>query len=80
MCRRSEEVWLDLQDSQLLGHIDRVVFAHPSKPQGEGMALAIKHQIGAAPFFIVEEDHSVPKVYTDYDDFLREVLQIDRDS
>ena len=62
----------------MLGYIDRVVFAHSSKPQGEGMVLAIKHQIGAAPFFIVEHDQADPQIYTDYDDFLLEVLQIER--
>ena len=80
LCRKSGEVWSDLQASQLLGHIDRIVFAHPSKPEGEGMALAIQHQVSAAPFFIVEDDFNPPKVYIDYDYFLREVLQINRAS
>lgn len=80
LCRRSQEVWSDLQASQLLDHIDRIVFAHPSKPQGEGMALAIQHQVSAAPFFIVEQDVDLPVVYTDYDLFLKEVLQIERAS
>ena len=77
LCRKSREVWEDLQAVKLLGHIDRVVLAHPSKPQGEGMSLAIAHQVSAAPFFIVEQEQESPQVYTDYSLFLQEVLQID---
>lgn len=78
LCRKSGEVWANLQAAKLLGHIDRIVFAHPSKPQGEGMSLAIKHQVNAAPFFIVERDTDSDQVYTDYSCFLNEVLQIEK--
>lgn len=77
LCRKSKEVWEDLQTVKLLSHIDRVVLAHPNKPQGEGMSLAIAHQVSAAPFFIVEQEQESPQVYTDYSLFLQEVLQID---
>ena len=78
LCRKSEEVWANLQAAKLLSHIDRIVFAHPSKPQGEGMCLAIKHQVNAAPFFIVETDTDSDQVYTDDSCFLKEVLHLEK--
>lgn len=74
LCRKSAQVWQDLQAAKLLSYIDRIVFAHPEKPQGEGMSLAIQYQVSKAPFFIVEENNEVSKVYTDYSNFLQEVL------
>lgn len=76
LCRKSNEVWTDLQASRLLGRIDRIVFAHADKPQGEGMSLAIKHQVRAAPFFIVEREDDSEEVYTDYSYFLQEILNV----
>ena len=76
LCRKSNEVWTDLQASRLLGRIDRIVFAHADKPQGEGMSLAIKHQVRAAPFFIVEREDNSEEVYTDYSHFLQEILKV----
>ena len=77
LCRKSNEVWADLQASRLLSHIDRIVFAHTDKPQGEGMSLAIKHQVRAAPFFIVEREDDSEAVYTDYADFLQDIFNVE---
>ncbi len=75
LCRKSAEVWSELQAARLLSHIDRIVFAHEHKPQGKGMSLAIKHQVSKAPFFIVEQENNPSQVYTDYSQFLQEVLK-----
>ncbi len=80
LCRKSAEVWSELQEARLLSHIDRIVFAHEHKPQGKGMSLAIKHQVSKAPFFIVEQENNPSQVYTDYSQFLREVLKYPENS
>ena len=74
LCRRSAQVWSQLESSQLLGYIDRIVFAHEHDPRSEGMKLAIEHRVNAAPFFIVEQDDAASEVYTDYDSFLQEAI------
>ena len=76
LCPKSAEVWSELQEAKLLSHIDRIVFAHESKPQGKGMVLAIRYQVSKAPFFIVEQEDKSRQVYTDYPQFLQEVLNI----
>ena len=74
LCRKSAEVWEKLKEAQLLGQIDRIVFAQENKPSSQGLSLAIQHQVTAAPFFIVEQEDGSTQVYTAYSRFLQEVL------
>ena len=74
LCRKSGEVWEKLKEEKLLSKIDTIVFAHAGKFSSPGFSLAIKHQVTAAPFFIVEEDDGSTQVYTSDSDFLKEVL------
>lgn len=74
LCRKSAKVWQELEQARLLGHIDRIVFAHEGQPSSLGMSLAIQHQVQAAPFFLVEREDDSIQVYTAYSRFLKEVL------
>ncbi|VEP13545.1 conserved hypothetical protein [Hyella patelloides LEGE 07179] len=74
LCRKSADVWERLQKERLLGYIDRIIFAHETKPNSEGLILAAKHQVERAPFFIVQQDDNSTQVYTSYARFLSEAL------
>lgn len=75
LCRKSAKVLKQLQQEQLLNHIDRIVFAHEINPNSEGLILASKYQVNRAPFFIVEQENNEPQIYTSYALFLTEVLK-----
>lgn len=74
LCRKSAEVWEKLKEAQLLSQIDCIIFAHEDKPSSQGISLAIKHQVTAAPFFIVEQVDGSIQVYTAYSILLKEVF------
>ena len=73
-CRKCADVLDRLEKDGHLNSIDRVVVADERDPRSEGWALAARHQVTAAPFFIVEED-GVERIHSVYFRFLREVLQ-----
>jgi hypothetical protein len=75
LCRKSAEVFEKLNDLKLLGQIDKIIFANEKKPLGEGMSLALKYRVKAAPFFIVERDNEHTKIYTSYYILFKEVLK-----
>ena len=74
LCQKSANVLEQLKREQLLIHIDRIIFAHETKPDSEGLILAAKYQVSRAPFFIVQEDDNSIQIYTSYTRFLSEVL------
>ena len=74
-CRKCAEVEQRLTESGLMHRIDRVVIADEREPQGEGIALARKHGVDTAPFFIVQPDEGPAQIYTVYFRFLKEVLR-----
>jgi len=73
-CRKCAEVEQRLIDAGYWDRIDRVVIADEKDPESEGMQLAKSHQVGIAPFFMVEEDDKPVQIYTVYFRFLKEVL------
>ena len=63
----------------LRDRIGRVVWFDENDPHGEGAALAAKHEVNRAPFFIVEGlqekgDEVAEKVYTVYFKMKKEVF------
>lgn len=73
-CRKCGNVLDKLEQSGLIKQIDQVVVADERDPSSEGMVLASKHNVEAAPFFIVENDDGSTHLYTVYSRFLKEVL------
>lgn len=73
-CRKCAEVVQRLEREGYLENIDRVVVADERDAASEGWALAARHGVPGAPFFIVEE-HGDERVYTVYFRFVREVLK-----
>lgn len=75
LCRKSADVFEKLTRANLIGQIDRIIFADERKSSSEGLSLAIKHGVQAAPFFIVEKEDGSTQIYTRYCDFLAEVFE-----
>ena len=74
-CRKCSEVEKRLEEAGLMSHIDRIVVADERDETSEGMQLAAKHLVEQAPFFIVEEENGVVRIYTVFYRFLKEVLK-----
>ncbi|MBX3182727.1 MAG: phosphoadenylyl-sulfate reductase [Polyangiaceae bacterium] len=63
-CRKCAEVEALLEARGVRGLISRVVWADVSEPDSEGWALARRHGVETAPFFIVETPDAPPQVIT----------------
>ena len=74
-CRKCAEVEQRLKDAGLSHRIDKIIIADERDPASEGMQLAEQYKVDRAPFFIVEEDGTAPRIYTVYMKFLKEVLE-----
>jgi hypothetical protein len=74
LCHKSAKVLDNLQQLGLLNHIDQIIAADERDLSTEGFALADKHKVAAAPFFIVDNDDGYTQVYTGYYRFLKEIL------
>ena len=74
LCRQSANVFEKLKQLSLIDCIDNIVFADERQPSSKGWALALKHSVKAAPFFIVEKEDGSSQVYTKYSLFLREIF------
>lgn len=73
-CRKCAEVESRLLGAGLMERINRIVIADENDPESDGMVLARRLEVDTAPFFIVEDDHGIERVYTIYFRFVREVL------
>jgi len=73
-CRKCADVLRQLEENGLLDRIDQIVVADERDPDSEGMLLARKYKVEQAPFFVVEEDKQLTKIYTVYFKFVKEVL------
>ncbi|MBM2829359.1 MAG: hypothetical protein HW411_149 [Gammaproteobacteria bacterium] len=73
-CRKCAEVEKRLEDAGLAVRIDKIIIADERDPESEGMRLAAQYKVDRAPFFIVEEKDKLPRIYTVYFRFLKEVL------
>jgi len=74
-CRKCADVKARLRRDGVENHINRVVTADERDPASEGLALARRHGVDLAPFFIVTGEDGRETVYTVYFRLLREVLQ-----
>ena len=54
--------------------IDQVVWAVENEPDSEGMRLARRHGIDAAPFFVVDESDGAQVAYSSVLQFLKKRL------
>lgn len=76
-CRKSAKVLKDLEKLNLLDKIDEIIAADErQQSDSEGFDLARKHNVSSAPFFIVENDEGITKVYTAYYHFMKDVFNI----
>lgn len=76
-CRKSARVLNNLKELNLLDTIDEVIAADErQQADSEGFNLARKYQVSSAPFFIVENDEGVSRVYTAYYRFMKDVFKI----
>lgn len=73
-CRKCAEVEKRLIDSGLMNRISDIVIADERDPQSHGMQLAARHNVDAAPFFVVQDPDGAERVYTVYFRFVKEVL------
>lgn len=73
-CRKCADVLTQLEENKLLDRIDQIIVADERDPNSQGMILAKEHNVGLAPFFVVEEDGHETKIYTVYFKFVKEVL------
>src|SRR5450432_515521 len=70
-CVQAEDM---LKARGLWPRIDEVVWAVEGEPDSPGMKLAAKYRVELAPFFIVENEGSEPRVYTSTVQFIKEAL------
>ncbi len=76
-CRKSARVLKDLKELNLLDKIDEIIAADQrQQSDSEGFDLAKKYNVSSAPFFIVENDEGINKVYTAYYRFMKDVFNI----
>ena len=73
-CPKSAKVLKELKELGLIEQIDEIIAADEREPSSEGFALALKHNVEAAPFFIVADDDGSTRVYTAYHQFLKEIF------
>jgi len=74
-CRKCAEVERRLIDAGLMDRISDIVVADERDPQSPGIRLAARHNVDAAPFFVVQDPGGgAERVYTVYFKFVKEVL------
>ncbi|MEO1428531.1 MAG: hypothetical protein AAFS12_08635 [Cyanobacteria bacterium J06632_19] len=76
-CRKSARVLNELKELNLLDRIDEIIAADQrQQSDSKGFDLARKYNVSSAPFFIVENDEGMTKVYTAYYRFMKDVFNI----
>ncbi len=73
-CRKCLEVEQRLIGEGLMNRIDHVIIADERDSNSEGMKKANQYKVDRAPFFIIEEGNTEPRIYTVYLQFVKEVL------
>ena len=74
--RKSAKVLNNLQELNLLGKIDEIIAAVQRQASSEGFNLANKYQVESAPFFIVNNDEGLTRIYTAYHRFMKDIFHI----
>ena len=76
-CRKSARVLNSLKELNLIDQIDEIIAADErNQSNSEGFSLASQYQVSSAPFFIVENDEGITRIYTAYYRFMKDVFQI----
>ncbi|MEA5596738.1 hypothetical protein [Rivularia sp. UHCC 0363] len=76
-CQKSAKVLNNLKELNLLDKIDEIITADErQQSDSEGFNLARKYQVPSAPFFIVEDNEAIPKIYTAYYRFMKDIFKI----
>ncbi|MEB3218458.1 MAG: hypothetical protein VKN72_19795 [Nostocales cyanobacterium 94392] len=76
-CRKSVRVLKNLEELNLLDKIDEIIAADERHNyNSEGFNLVRKYQVASAPFFIVENDEGITKIYTAYYRFIKDIFKI----
>ncbi|MDJ0735070.1 MAG: hypothetical protein QNJ47_13560 [Nostocaceae cyanobacterium] len=75
-CRKSAKVLNNLQELDLLEKIDEIIAADQRQPSSEGFTLASQYEVESAPFFIVQNDKGLTRVYTAYHRFMKDIFQV----
>lgn len=78
-CPKCEDVKQRLTELGLLNRIDTTEIADERDPDSPGARLAALHNVGLAPFFVVEDGGNI-RIYTVFMRFLREVLETKQDA
>jgi len=73
-CKKCIEAEDLLRSRGVWGHIDQVVWAVENEPDSEGMQLARRYGVEAAPFFLVDEGRGDSVPYSSVLRFMRERL------
>lgn len=73
-CPKSAKVLKELKDLGLMDQINEIIVADEREPSSEGFALALKHDVEAAPFFIVTDDDGSTRIYKAYHKFIKEIF------
>ncbi|WP_237065077.1 hypothetical protein [Microbulbifer guangxiensis] len=74
-CSKCRDVEEKLRENDQLHLINETVVADERDADSPGMSLAREHQVTRAPFFLVEEEGQIPRIYTVYFKFVKEVLR-----
>lgn len=78
-CKKCLQVTERLKAADELRFIDKIVYADMRDPDSIGLRLAEEHNVGIAPFFIVEDEGTV-SVYKTYMELKRKVLNKEEES
>ena len=62
-CRKCVEVEQRLRAAGLLERLDAIIIADENDPESAGMRIAARLGVERAPFFLVEEEGQLPRVY-----------------
>jgi hypothetical protein len=73
-CRKCQAVTRLLEEKGLIDRINKIVFADPKDPEGEGMKMVRFWNMRRAPFFIVEEPGRTA-IYSSVMELIRKELQ-----
>jgi len=79
-CKKCVEAEDLLKSRGVWGRIDQVVWAIENEPESEGMQLARRYGVEAAPFFLVDDGGGDAVPYSSVLRFMREKLDAKRDA
>lgn len=73
-CKKCVDAERLLETRGLRSRVDEVVWAVEGDPESAGTKLAQEFKVDLAPFFVVKEESSAPRIYTSTLQFIKEAL------